>query len=349
MDTLFPLRQNYHLLRLTDQDVLRSTDSLRLFAEQLALNDEMYPTIREWFRAKVIPGLREGSRVAYLGFEGETPILTAVLKKGEQAKLCHLRIAPELQGLNLGEVFFSVMALEVRTTAREIHFTLPESLWSRSREFFSSFGFRDVTRAHTQYRLFEEELRTSAPFWDVWRAVRQRLPKLVDRFQVNGYSIPPSLLLSVKPEFAERLLSGEKTIEVRKRFHPRWRGARIALYASSPERALVGEATIGDVSAASPSEIWERYGDRVGCSRNQLLAYAGEREEIFALQIGDVTPYASRMPLCQMEHLLEEGLKPPQSHCQLRQEHPWSKAISIAALLHGCQRAAGQRPGPTVL
>jgi predicted transcriptional regulator len=309
----------------------------------------MYPDIRGWFHAKVIPGLRDGSRVAYLGLEGETPILTAVLKKGESAKLCHLRIASEFQDLHLGEVFFSIMSLEIRTAAREIHFTLPEGLWTQRREFFSSFGFRDVTRARTQYRLFEEELRCSAPFWEVWRAARQRLPKLMDRFKVNGYSMSPSLLLSVKPEFAERLLRGEKTIEIRRRFHPRWRGSRIAIYASSPERALVGEATIGTVKAASPEEIWDRYGDQMGCSRNEFLAYAGEKEEVFAIQLGEVTPYASRMPLCQVEYLLEEDLNPPQSHCQIQRDHPWSKAISIAALLHGCQRAAGQKPGLIVL
>lgn len=343
MNTLFSAQQAFRVIRLTEEDATRSTDPLRTLGEQLAFQEEMYPRIKTWFRDKVIPGLRDGSRVAYLGFEGEKPILTAVVKRGEHAKFCHLRIAEEFQDLHLGEVFFSIMALEVRTTAKDIHFTLPESLWIRRREFFSSFGFRDVIRTRTQYRLFEEELRTSASFWDVWRAARQRLPKLTNCFSINDYAMSPKLLLSVKPEFAGRLLCGDKTVEVRRRFHGRWRGARVALYASSPEKALVGEATIEDVEAASPTMVWEQYKDQLGCSRQEFLAYTGTTAEVFAIHLQDVTPYTSRIPLCQFEYLLEEELAPPQSHCEVHGDRPWGKAISIAALLHGCQRSMEKR------
>lgn len=348
MDTLFPMQQDFRVIRLTEEDAIRSTDALRIFSEQLALHDEMYPGIKKWFHDKVVPGLRDGSRAAYLGFEGENPILTAVVKRGEHAKFCHLRIAEEFQDLHLGEVFFSIMALEVRTTAKDIHFTLPESLWIRRREFFSGFGFRDVVRTRTQYRLFEEELRTSAPFWDVWRAARHRLPKLTNCFSINSYAMSPKLLLSVKPEFASLVLEGEKTVEVRRRFHGRWRGARVALYASSPEKALVGEATIGDVEAASPFKVWDQYKDRIGCSREEFLAYTGRTEEVFAIHLQDVTPYASRIPLCQFEYLLEEELTPPQSHCEVHGDRSWGKAISIAALLHGCQRSIGKQVSPVL-
>lgn len=348
METLFPLQQNFRVIRLTGEDAARSTDSLNLLNELLVSNEDMYPAIKRWFREKVVPGLRDGSRIAYIGFEGDLPILTAVIKRGERAKFCHLRISSEFQDLHLGEVFFAIMALEVRTTAKEIHFTLPESLWEKQQGFFGSFGFRNIARSHNQYRLFEEELRASAPFLDVWRAARMRLPKLMNRFSINEYSMAPSLLLTIKPEFASRLLSGEKTIEVRRRFHGRWRGARVALYASSPERALVGEATIDNITSSSPSELWEAHGEQIGCSHDEFQAYSGTTDELFAIRLRDVTPYVSRMPLCQVEYLLEEDLAPPQSYCELHGDQPWGKAISIAALLHGCQRAIGTQPRQVV-
>jgi predicted transcriptional regulator len=349
METLFPVQQNFHIVRLTEEDAARSTDALKMFGEQLSLNEEMYPDIKKWLRNKVIPGLRDGSRVAYLGFEGELPILTAVVKRGEHSKFCHLRIASEFQDLHLGEVFFSIMALEIRNTSKEIHFTLPEGLWEKRREFFTNFGFRDVTRARTQYRLFEKELRTSAPFWDVWRAARKRIPRLMNCFSINSYTMSPNLLLSVKPEFANHLMSGEKTIEVRRRFNRRWLGARVAIYASSPERALVGEATIHDVKSAPPGEIWHQYGRQIGCTHKDFQAYAGTSEKLFAIQLQDVIPYVSKMPVCQFEYLLEEELTPPQSHCEIRENHSWGKAISIAALLHGCQRLPNPRRNATII
>ena len=345
MKPLFPIKQDFRIVRLTGEDATRNTDHLRLMAELLSLNEEMYPDIKRWFRDKVIHGLRDGSRVAYVGFEGETPVLTAVVKRGARAKFCHLRIASEFRDAHLGEIFFTVMALEVRNTAKEIHFTLPESLWNRRREFFSGFGFQDAIRARTQYRLFEEELHTSAPFLSVWRSARLRLPQLTSCFAINDYSMAPSLLLAVKPAFARRLLSGEKTIEIRRKFHRRWQGARVAIYVSRPEKALIGEATIGNVTSASPAEVWDLHRDRIGCSREEFEAYTGTAEAVFAIELGNVTPYVTSMPLCQFEYLLEEELPVPQSHCEVHKDRSWGRAISIAALLHGCQRSIGwQRP-----
>jgi predicted transcriptional regulator len=343
MSTLFPTQQDIRVIRLAEEDAKRASDSLNLLNDLLAANEEIYPAIQRWYRDKVVPGLRDGSRVAYIGFEGDLPILTAVVKRGERAKFCHLRIASDFQDLHLGEVFFAIMALEVRKTAKEIYFTLPEGLWEKQRGFFTSFGFRDVVRAQTQYRLFEEEMCTSASFLDVWRAARIRLPKLMNCFSINQYSMAPSLLLAIKPEFADRLLSGEKTVEVRRRFNGRWCGARVALYASSPQRALIGEATIRGIEAAPPNQIWESHKERIGCSLEELRAYSGNASEIFAIELKDITPYAAKMPLCQVEYLLEEALNPPQSYCELHRDHPWGKAISIAALLHGCQRASGSK------
>jgi hypothetical protein len=128
--TLFPT-QAFRIIRLTEEDAARTTDSLKLMGELLSSNEEMYPNIKRWFRDKVVRGLRDGSRVAYIGFEGEVPILTAVVKRGENAKFCHLKIASEFQDIHLGEVFFTAMALEVRNTAKEIQFTLPKSIWQQ--------------------------------------------------------------------------------------------------------------------------------------------------------------------------------------------------------------------------
>ena len=85
--------------------------------------------------------------------------------------------------------------------------------------------------------------------------------------------------------------------------------------------------------------VWDLYKDRIGCSREEFDAYAGTAKEVAAITLANVTPYIDRMPVCQFEILLEEELYPPQSHCAIDLNHPWGKAISIAALLHGCQRS----------
>lgn len=333
MSTLFT--RNFRVVRITETDAKWDTDHLRVLTDLISSSDPMYPGIRSWLRDKVVPGLKTSSRVAFVAYEDEHPIISAVVKKGPRAKFCHLRIAETFRDLHLGEVFFALMAVEARSSAEEIHFTLPESLWLEKEGFFSSFGFQVATPASTQYRLFDRELACSAPFQSVWRNVLEKLPLVMNYFAINQYSMCPRLLLSIKPEYADKVLEGKKSVEVRRRFARKWSGERIALYSSRPTGALVGEATIQDVSSASPQVIWEQYGSRLGCSEREFFAYAESCEELFAITLAGVTPYAERIPLAQVEALVQEDLTPPQSYYELEAGRPWAKAVSLAALLHG--------------
>jgi predicted transcriptional regulator len=307
----------------------------------------MYPGINNWLRDKVIPGLKTGARTAFIAYDDERPIITAVVKRdGHRAKFCHLRVTEAFRDIHLGDVFFALMAMEARRSAREIHFTLPESLWIEKHGFFKSFCFKEALPASTQYRLFDSELSCSASFQDVWSSVLEKLPLIMNHFSINEYSMCPRLLLSIKHEYAQRVLEGKKTVEVRRRVARKWSGERIALYSSRPTGALVGEATIQDVTSDSPKVIWENYGDRIGCSYEEFSQYAGSCHEIFAITLGKVTPYVERIPLAQAESLIQEELVPPQSYYELEAGRPWTKAVSVAALLHGSMRTHRAQGSP---
>src|SRR5204863_9817154 len=111
-----------------------------------------------------------------LGLRDNIPVATAVVKRGENAKFCHLRLDECVRDQNLGELFFALMAAEVRQFASDVHFTLPESLWEEKRDFFQSFGFASASRATKQYRPFHDELSCSTPFQALWRTLTERLP-----------------------------------------------------------------------------------------------------------------------------------------------------------------------------
>src|SRR6185503_7723649 len=158
--------------------------------------------IGKWLDGKVADGLRTGERTAFIGYLNDRPVASAVVKAGEEAKFCHLRLDDGIRDQNLGEVFFCLMAGETRRHhAKEVHFTLPESLWAEKFAFFGSFGFMTADRARTQYRLFEDELRCSAVFDDVWRAVLEKLPKLGCRFSIHGRAMQSALVMSIAPKF----------------------------------------------------------------------------------------------------------------------------------------------------
>ncbi len=335
---LFPKRTQFSFEQLGPLDAKKLSDNLAVLRELIVSNEQMYPSIDHWFSEKVIPGLRSSERIAWLAYEGESPVASAILKRGINSKFCHLRIHPGFQDLDLGQMFFTQMTMEARHYAKEIHFTLPESLWISKRSFFESFGFSSAVHSCKQYRNGEEELACSAPIHVVQRCVFEKLPRLFSKFSIGRFSLKGEILISIKPAYVQKILNGSKLIEIRKKFSEKRLGARAVLYASSPQKALVGEAVIRNITLAHPDEIWEKFGADIGCSLSEFRSYVGSAGEISAIEFDDVVPYKEPLSLSQMSHLVGDDLRPPQSFCDLNLDHKnslWATAVSVASLLHG--------------
>ena len=330
---LFP-KSSVRIQRLKETDARGGSDSLRTLVHHLHSHEDHYPGIQHWVKKKVVPGLGTGERVGFIGFRDESPVLAAVLKQGSRTKFCHLSIQEGFRGDGLGQLMFSLMAMEVRNTAQEIHFTLPEGLWEREQAFFHPFGFKQAVMAQHQYRLFEDELRCSAPFDDVWNNVVAQMPTLLERSSIAGFDMNNGVVLSVREKQARAIMEGRKTVEIRRRFSDRWMASRASIYASGGLGCLLGEVTIEDVFQAHPDEIWNRLMDGISCSREEYDRYVGRRPQVFALRLVDPTPYEAPIPLSQLSYLLGQSLLPPQSYRAVSSSDPWGQALSLAALLH---------------
>jgi len=335
-----PSVNNLRIVRLAEADVYGKSDHFNDFQSLILANESMYPSIDNWFLKKVKPGIRTTERSAFVGYIEGNPIAAAVVKKGGDSKICHLRIDEQFQNARVGEILFSLMVLEIRDFAKEVHFTLPQTLWNTKRNFFQSFAFDAATKAQRQYRLFDEELHASAPFTTVWDAASKKLNKISQQLEIGGFSLDTQLLLTIRPVFAERILSGKKSIEVRRRFSTKWLGHRINIYASAPLMSLVGQATVDRIVCAKPQEIWERFHQELGCTITEFKDYTSGADEVYAIELNDVRPFRSPISLIQISHLLNEDLRPPQSYCTLESNGKWAKGISLAAYLHGSFRTS---------
>jgi predicted transcriptional regulator len=341
--SLFPMKGQFRIAELRRRDAQSWTDQIEILKDLITMNELMYPNIERWFAAKVVPGLKSSERIAYVAYEDERPIACAVLKLGDRAKICHLRIHEDFRDQDLGQIFFTQMIFEIRHGAREVHFTLPESLWSLKSGFFESFGFSNPTKASRQYRQGDTELFCSTAVSTAWSFLREKLPELSAKFSVGKFSLGSKLLMSVKPRYAERLFAGAKLVEIRKRFSKKWVGCRAVLYASHPVSALVGEATINSVTIGQPNEIWSRFESTIGCSWPEFQAYATSRQAVCAIELSNVLPYLAPVPLDQISSLLNQELRPPQSYCEVK-DGVWANAVSIATLLHGRFAGITRRP-----
>ncbi|MBN1804408.1 MAG: DUF365 domain-containing protein [Sedimentisphaerales bacterium] len=333
MGDLFSKKGDFRVVRLSEADARGDTDHLKKLRELVLENEPMYPNIEKWFDEKVISGLKASERVGYVGYIDEKPAVSAIVKRGEAAKFCHLKIKEDLQSFNLGEAFFALMGLEIRGFSKEVHFTLPESIWEQKSKFFESFGFTKAVKAGHQYRLFEDELWCSSEFDKVWTSILKKLPKISRAFVVNGQSLGSGIVMSIRTKYARKVMSGEKKVEIRRMFSKKWRGSKVSIYASGRERSLVGEAVIKRVVVDKPGNVWERYSDQIGCTKEEFDKYTASKNEVYAIVLQDAVPYKKSISIREVSSLTKENLRPPQNYCNLRNNSKWAQAVSIGALL----------------
>jgi predicted transcriptional regulator len=100
---------------------------------------------------------------------------------------------------------------------------------------------------------------------------------------------PANILLSVKPVYAEKMLSGEKAYEYR-RVIPSAGIGRIAVYSSSPAKRIVAVADAEGVLSGSPEAVWQSTGECGGVSRAEFDAYFRGRGTAHAIRLGKVRP-----------------------------------------------------------
>lgn len=329
-------KQDIKIVRLSEGDVRFESDHLKDLKHLIHASSPMYPGIEKWFSTKVLPGIKSQQRSAFVGYLDDKPIASAIAKKGAEAKICHLKISPELRQSNLGEIFFSLMGIELRQCAHQAYLTLPESLWETKHEFFESFGFEDAVMNDCQYRMFDEELYSSAQFSSLWHAILSKMPKLADLYSLGGFALDSKLIFSIQPRHSRKILSGEKKYELRRKFSEKWQGARINIYETAPTMALVGEATIGDIIHGSLDYIWDKFSSGLGCTKAEFDAYTLGLDRVYAIEINNVKPYRSGFFLMTASSMINAELRPPQSYFSLEKNKPWSQAVSLAAYLHGC-------------
>jgi predicted transcriptional regulator len=99
------------------------------------------------------------------------------------------------------------------------------------------------------------------------------------------------ILLSIKPEYAEKIMSGEKRFEYRKSLHKNLDISCALVYATLPVGKLVGEFVINSVLKAPPEELWQKTKTWSGITKEFFDEYFADREYACALKIGEVIRY----------------------------------------------------------
>lgn len=118
-----------------------------------------------------------------------------------------------------------------------------------------------------------------------------------------------AILLSIKPKYADLILSGSKRVEFRRSWAAQ-NVSIIVLYASSPIQKIVGVIEVEEVITASPTSLWKICTERAGgLTRVELRSYFAGKSRGVAVLLGKVVkPMAHIVPSS-----IISGFVPPQS------------------------------------
>jgi predicted transcriptional regulator len=94
------------------------------------------------------------------------------------------------------------------------------------------------------------------------------------------------ILLSIKPEHAEKIMTGEKKYEYRKSIFKN-EVQKIVIYVTKPVGKIIGEFTLTKIIKGSPDEVWKRTHNHSGVSKEFFMNYFENRETSYALRITD--------------------------------------------------------------
>lgn len=301
--------------------------------ELVEIIGEKYPGIDVWYDRKVVPGLREKERFAYIAYCKGQPMASAIIRRGKDSKLCSMRIHPQVRMKRMGHLLVSLLAREIKSFAEKVHFTAPLSVYEAYKPFFDKLGFDFLGEATRQYRLFDKEILCSADVSMLWKNVITGLDKTIEEFTQAGNRSHPDIVVSIKPKFSEKIMKKKKTVEVRRKFSRKWKGCHALLYASSPVCEFFGEAKITDIIEDHPREIWNLFGSDLGVDENEYHDYCTGTDKINALVLSEIDVYRLGISKDRIEFLLNEELKAPQSYCAIKEGTTWPTAVYLNYLL----------------
>lgn len=116
------------------------------------------------------------------------------------------------------------------------------------------------------------------------------------------------VVLSIKPEFADKIFEGTKKFEFRKSIFKNKDIETVIVYASSPVQKVIGEFDIEHIINDKLEELWDLTHNHAGITKQYFYEYFQNKESGFAIKIKKYRKYKTPLNLKE-----EFNLLPPQS------------------------------------
>lgn len=118
--------------------------------------------------------------------------------------------------------------------------------------------------------------------------------------------------MSIKPEFINEIVSGNKCFEFRRVLFQRRDISTIVVYASSPISKVVGEFSFDDILTDHPDNIWQKTKEKSGITKSYFDSYFSGKDFANAIVINTFTAYDEPLSLSDIN-----VKRAPQSFCYI--------------------------------
>lgn len=99
-----------------------------------------------------------------------------------------------------------------------------------------------------------------------------------------------TILLSIKPEYANKIITGTKKYEFRKHL-AQGNIQKIIIYSTAPEKKIIGEVEVVDTLTMKKTPLWEKTKSAAGISREKYREYFCDSSIAHAYVLGEAIKY----------------------------------------------------------
>ena len=96
------------------------------------------------------------------------------------------------------------------------------------------------------------------------------------------------LFISVKPEFAQKIITKEKKIELRKVRPNVKTGDYVIIYASAPVKSVIGLGMIKQIIETTPKQMWKKHSSVLGIDKARFNDYYNGKERSIGIKIDKI-------------------------------------------------------------
>lgn len=125
--------------------------------------------------------------------------------------------------------------------------------------------------------------------------------------------MPGALFLSVRPKYADRILHGIKTVELRRMRPSISEGDLIIIYISSPMKEIRAISIVESISCDKPDNLWKEVKAKAGVTRSEYEDYFNGAKVGVAIYIKEVRELAFPIALSSLRKIWP-NFRPPQSY-----------------------------------